>query len=344
MSYHRYSSARNRRREFGPSISPATTYAGEQADFFVTPALKAADTITNGWVTQLDGLSSKAVVSGFNLSADPIVAATCDYSSNDNTVVDERVLTLSDLQVNESLCRKTIMPTWVAYKGTRNADWSTPEFRNFALGVVGAKVAEAIETSLWQGSGYMPGFLSDDGTIDSTGLAASPFGSATAATITAKASRSASTILSDLSACHNKAASDKSAILTKQDLAFYLSPVDYAYYQQALAFAGGSISHDGATTVTSEGQGYGAAVSNQNLNNLTFMGIPVYRVPGMPAEYIVLACASNLFLGSNLRTDYTEVQYIPAYQYDGSDNVKVVMRFGAGVQIGIPADCILGKA
>jgi len=344
MSYHKYSRSSRRRDFVAPAITPATTYAGEQADFFVAPAMKAADTLTNNWVTQLDGLSSKAVVSGFYLNQDPIVSASCDYTSNDSTVVDERVLTLSDLQVNESLCRKQIMTTWVAYKGTRNADWSTPEFRNFALGVVGAKTAEALETSLWQGSAYMPGFLSNDGNIDATGLTNSPFGSATAATITAAGSRSSLTILSDMSACHSKAASDKSAVLTKTDLAFYLSPVDFAYYQQALAFAGGGVSHDGSTTVRSDGQGYANNVSNQNLNNLTFMGVPVYRVPGMPKEYIVLAAASNLFFGSNLRTDYTEVQYIPAYQYDGSDNVKVVMRFGAGVQLGTPADCILGKA
>jgi hypothetical protein len=264
--------------------------------------------------------------------------------SNDTTVVDERVLTLSDLQVNESLCRKTIMPTWVAYKGTRNADWSTPEFRNFCLGVVAAKTAESLENAIWKGASYMPGFLSNDGNIDATGLAASPFGSATAATITAAGSRSATTILSDLAACHNKAASDKSAILTKPDLAFYLSAVDYAYYQQALAFAGSSGFVNAASNdQIVQGQGYGNNVSNQNLNNLTFMGIPVYRVPGMPKEYIVLACASNLFVGSNLRTDYTEVKYIPTYETLGDDNVRIVMRFGCGVQLGTAADAILGK-
>ena len=38
----------------------------------------------------------------------------------------------------------------------------------------------------------------------------------------------------------------------------------------------------------------------------------------------------------------TEAILIPTYQYDGSDNIRVVMNFGLGVQSGIGTDGVVG--
>ena len=51
-------------------------------------------------------------------------------------------------------------------------------------------------------------------------------------------------------------------------------------------------------------------------------------------DAIVLAQSENLVVGSNLMTDFSSVQYIPVFQYDGSDNVRVVMQFGLGTVAG----------
>jgi hypothetical protein len=42
-------------------------------------------------------------------------------------------------------------------------------------------------------------------------------------------------------------------------------------------------------------------------------------------------------------TDYTQASYIQTYLYDGSDNVRVTMRFGLGTVAGIATDVIVGK-
>lgn len=347
MSYTNYLSAKAQRRLFandGPTLSPASpTYAGELADFYVTAALKTADTLANDYVTQLDGISNKAVVTGATV-ADPIALSDCEWNDGDNVTLDERTLTLTDLAVNESLCRKTILPYWNSVKGSRNSDWASPEFRNFVLATVAAKVAEGVENQIWGGKDYtstnMVGLLSNDGVIDSSGFAASTLSGATTVTITAP---TAVNCIQQFNTVHTKAATSKPAILTKADLAFYVGPTTFAYYQQALAGAGGSgfvnaASADAYTT----GQGYNGLVSNQNLSSLTFMGIPVLRCPGITDTAIVLAEKSNLFVGSNLRTDYTSVEYIPYYQYSGSDHVRVAMRFGLGTQVGTPADVVVG--
>ena len=337
MSYSNYNLSRQARRRMfdtGPTISPTTTYAGELADFFVTPALKAADTLTNDVVTQLDGIQNKAVVTGASI-ADPLQESACEWADGDNVTVDERVLTLKDLMVNEALCRGTILPTWNGVKGSRNSDWSTPEFRNFVLATVAAKVAEGVENAIWSGKTFtgdnIVGFLSNDGTIDGgAAFAASILSGATTVDITTP---SAANVIAQFNLVHSKAATSKPAILSKADLGFYVGPTVFALYQQALATAGAA---------SNAGQGYNNLVTNQNLSTVNFLGVPVHRCPGITDDVIVLAERSNLFVGSNLRTDYTQVQYIPYYQYDGGDNVRVTMRFGLGMQVGTPADVIVG--
>ena len=346
MSYNDYQLSRRQRRQFAtnnPVGVDTLTYAGELADFYVAPAMKAADTLANGIVTQLDGLSNKAVVTGASMANDIIQESSCDFNDGDSVTVDERVLTLNDLQVNESLCRKTILPAWWSVKGSRNSDWASPEFRNFVLATVAAKTAEGVENQIWNGYNYTTndtiGFLSGTGTFNRAGLAASIMSIGGGVNGVAVTAITAANVIDAFSAVHSAAANANSAVLVKSDLGFYVGPKTFALYQQALATSGGGIA---VGPLTSVGQGYNNQVTNQNLGTLTFLGVPIHRCPGMAADAIVLAAASNLFVGSNLRTDYTQVQYIPAYQYDGSDNVKVVMRFGLGMQIGTPGDVFLG--
>lgn len=76
---------------------------------------------------------------------------------------------------------------------------------------------------------------------------------------------------------------------------------------------------------------------------VSYLGVPVKMAYGMPDEFIILGQSSNMFAGTNLGTDATEVQVIPRYQYDGSDFIQLIMRFGWGVQVGVNTDIILGS-
>jgi hypothetical protein len=350
MSYSNHQLSRAKRRMFGnPTLSPTTsTYAGELADFYVAPALKSADTLANNWVTQLDGLSNKAVVTGASIANDVIQESACAFTDGDSVTVDERTLTLNDLMVNETLCRKTILPYWNSVKGSRNSDWATPEFRNFVLAQVAAKVAEGVEQQIWNGYDYTTsdtiGFLSGTGTFNRAGLAASILkpnagaGDADNADGVAINTITAANVIAEIGTVYARVAVAKSAVMTKPDFCFWVGPKTAALYRQALTTAGGAA----LTTGDSVGQGYQNQVTNQAINGLNYLGVPINVCPGIPADAIVAGCISNLFVGSNLRTDYTEVTYIPAYQYDGSDNVKVTMRFGLGMQVGIINEVFVG--
>ena len=96
------------------------------------------------------------------------------------------------------------------------------------------------------------------------------------------------------------------------------------------------------------GNGVGAAGTNDqgsqwyNMGNaLSFEGIKIQQAPGMPTDHIVAAQASNLFFGTGLLSDHNEVRLIDTSDTLGDQNVRVVMRFTAGVQYGIGSDVAL---
>jgi hypothetical protein len=89
-------------------------------------------------------------------------------------------------------------------------------------------------------------------------------------------------------------------------------------------------------------QGVNMQGVNQAFASLQYLGIPIHVCPGMFDDAIILTYEDNLVVGSNLNTDYTNATYIDAWKYDGSDNVKIVMKFGLGMQVGIPGDCVVG--
>jgi hypothetical protein len=73
---------------------------------------------------------------------------------------------------------------------------------------------------------------------------------------------------------------------------------------------------------------------------LTFEGINIFVAQGLGNNKAVLAQKSNLFFGTGLLNDRNEVKVIDMSDIDGSQNVRVVMRYTAGVQTGIGSDIV----
>jgi len=128
---------------------------------------------------------------------------------------------------------------------------------------------------------------------------------------------------------YNKCIGSCPAILNRADVSFYCSPSTAGRYMQALTTSGSY-------------QGVNSLGTNQAFDGLQYLGIPIHVCPGMFNEALVLTYEENLVVGSNLGTDYQTAQYIDAWQFDGSDNVKIAMRFGLGCQVGIPLDVVVG--
>ena len=335
---------RQRRAFAAPTVSPTTTYAGVHAAPFVAPALKLADTLQKGFVRQIDGIQSKAVISSLS-STGVIQPANCEWNSNDSLTLGERVLELTDMAVMEALCRGTLLPTWAGMTGARETMTAgSPEFVNFSLATVAGYAAQGVENTIWKGitdgaetpSSIAKGFLGNDATFDATSYSASILGTdgiVNEATVGATGFDGADSVIVGATGAFNvvyeNALANCPAVLNKTDVAYYCSPKTAGAYMLGLAISGAH-------------QGVNMQSTDQAFDTLQYLGIPIHVCPGMPDNALVLTYESNLVVGSNLNTDYTTAQYIDAWQYDGSDNVKIAMRFGLGMQVGIPSDVVVG--
>ena len=317
----------SKHREFDITVN-GDTYAGVHAMPYVTAALRSPDTVAKGYVRILDGLTKSAVINNI-ASSNPIVAAGCSFSSGNDTSTSEQVLTLTDLKVNEEICRGTIFPTWMGQGMDRNGDLPQ-SFSDFLLQVIAGKAAAQLEIGIWQGAApFGVGFLSDDGTQDEAGADASAMKDFTE--VTFGDALAASDILTDMASVYDAVAANHSGLLTKAGAGFYMNNKTYGFYIQALAAAG-----------SNQGQITGAGF-NKDGDNMTYFGYPIYRCPGMFNDVIVFTYPENLVFGTNLATDWTEARLIPTYEYDGSDNVRVIMNFAVGVQVAVATDGVYGS-
>lgn len=307
------------------------SYAGVLSLPYLAPAVKLADSVANGYVTELDGITLKAVVNTLTPGT-MIKAAGCDWDNDPTTLsLGESVLTVTDLMVNERVCRKTIYPTWIGagFSGRNGAIPS--DFASFLVSTVANKTAEEVEDRIWKGgaSPAFKGFLSNSGVFDRDGLAAGQMAIAGGVNGQAITAITASNVVEGFGKVYANGNANCPGIMGKADTQFLVNQKTFGLYMQALGESGLL-------------QGVNLQGANQSFGSLVYLGVPVNVCPGMPDDAIILCQSSNLFFGTNLGTDMTEAKLIPFYEYDGSDNVGISMRMAIGVQIGVASDIVLG--
>tara|TARA_R110000744_G_scaffold106225_4_gene202462 strand:+ start:931 stop:1947 length:1017 start_codon:yes stop_codon:yes gene_type:complete len=309
----------------------ANSYAGVLSLPYLAPAVKLADTVANGYVTELDGITLKAVVNTLTPGT-MIKAAGCDWDQDPTSLtLGESILEVTDMMVNERVCRKTIYPTWIGagFSGRNGAIPS--DFATFLVSTIANKTAEEVETRIWVGgaSPTIAGFLSNDAVFDRPGLAAGKMailGGVNGQAITAI---TATNVIEGFGKVYANGNANCPGIMGKADTQFLVNQKTFGLYMQALGESGLL-------------QGVNLQGTNQSMASLVYLGVPVNVCPGMPDNAIILCQKSNLFFGTNLGTDMTEAKLIPFYEYDGSDNVGISMRMAIGVQIGVASNIVLG--
>ena len=74
---------------------------------------------------------------------------------------------------------------------------------------------------------------------------------------------------------------------------------------------------------------------------LDFEGTKLMVCNGMPANKMVAAEKSNLYFGTGLMNDMNEIKVIDMADIDGSQNVRIVMRYTASTQFAIGSEIVL---
>ena len=302
------------------TTSITTTYAGEFAGKYISAALLSADTIEGGGITIKPNVKYKEVLK--TMSLDAIVAdATCDFSDTSTLTLAEKILQPEEFQVNLELCKSDFVSDWEAISmGYSAFDELPSNFSDYLIGHVAAKVAQKTEQTIWQGAnataGEFDGFeallAADASVVDVTGT------SVTAANVITEMGKVVDAI--------------PTAVYGKEDLYIYVSSNVARAYVRALGGFGAS--GLGANGVNNEGTTW------FNGGDLAFDGVKLFVCSGMANNTMVAAQKSNLFFGTGLLADHNEVKLLDMADLDGSQNVRVIMRYTASVQIGIGADIV----
>ena len=302
------------------TTSITTTYAGESAGQYIAAALLSADTIDKGLITIKPNIKFKEVIKKAAMD-DILKDGTCDFSATSTLTLTERILAPETFQVNLNLCKADFRSDWQAVEmGYSAYDELPSSFADFLIAEVAAKVAAANENNIWQGANATAGefdgftvlFAADADVVDVTGT-----------TVTA------SNVITEMGKVVDAI---PATLYGKEDLTLYVAPnVARAYVRALGGFAASGL---GANGSDNKGTQWFAG------QELSFDGVRVAMVSGLPSNDIVAAQTSNLYFGTGLLNDSQEVKILDMGDLDGSQNVRVIMRMTAGIQYGIGAEIV----
>ena len=305
------------------TTSISTSYAGEFAGEYIAAALLEGSTIANGGITVKPNVKLKEVIK--KVATDDIVKnATCDFDPTSTVTLTERILQPEEQQVNLQLCKKDFIQDWEAISMGYSAHSDMPsKFSDFLIAHVAAKVAQRTEQSIWAGD------TDNNGQFDGLSTILSEDAALPAANEVAGTSVTAGNVITELGKIVDAV---PSTLYGAEDLNIYVSQNIARAYVRALGGFGSS--------------GLGAAGTNAmgtqwwNNGSLSFDGVKIFVANGLASDTAIAAEKSNLFFGTGLLSDHNEVKVIDMADLDGSQNVRVVMRFTAGVQYGIVDDIV----
>jgi hypothetical protein len=310
---------------FGTNPVITTTYAGEFAGKYLAAALLSAPTLEQGGVSILPNVAFKQVMQ--KVATGNIVAnATCDFTPSGTVTLTERVLTTEEFQVNIELCKLDLAQSWQSAEMGYSAFKTLPKsFADFLIAHVAAKVAAKIETTIWAGTnataGEFDGFktlmLADGDVID---VASPQTGS----------NLNAGNVIDQIG---NLVDVIPASLYGNEGLRIYVSQKIAKLYVRALGGFGAS--GLGANGTNAQGTQW------YTNGSLTYDGIPIFMANGLGADNMIATTVDNLYFGCGLLNDNSLVKTIDMSDIDGSNNVRVILRYNAGIQYGIGSDIVL---
>ena len=297
------------------TTSITTSYAGEKAAGFISAALLSAPTLDKGGITVKPNVKFKQVMQKLAVG-DVIADASCDFTATSTVTLTERYLQPEDFQVNLELCKKDFESDWLSIEqGFSSFDELPKSFAEYLIGHVAAKVAAKTETNIWNGAAASAG--------EFDGLVALMTADSDVIDVTETGATDASNIIARLG---NVVDAIPATIYGNEGLAIYISQADARSYVRAQAALGyKDLYHVGQTA-------------------MDFEGVKLFVANGLNSGQMIAAEKDNMFFGTGLQSDMNEVKLIDLADIDGSQNVRVIMRFSAGVNFAIGSEIVLSVA
>ena len=297
------------------AFTTTSNFAGKAAGFYISAALKASNSLD--YLTLIENIKFKSNIQAMNNTVSSVGNATCDFTSTGTLALTEKVLEPKNLQVNLELCKLTLLDSWEALQMRAGAGAPPPaSFDDYVISYMGEIIAEATENSIWNGTDVGGKFNGFNGAVTGYLL---PAVDATVVQDAAGGAYTVGTIIAELQAAVAAIPVD---VLGKEDLHIYMNQKTYQYYIGAVSALGYVNAYNMNGDYVPMFEGYKIAVCN-----------------GMTTNEIVIAQKSNMFFGTDLLSDATRISLIDM-EFEGSDNMRLVARYSAGVQTGTGADIV----
>ncbi len=194
-------------------------------------------------------------------------------------------------------------------KSTLLADWAgnnMDDFTAYAVSYLAASIADSVEHSIWQGT------TGTSGQFDKLATGSMTASSASAAYTAANIIANLQTLVADIPA----------NVYMAEDMYIYMNQKTYRFYISAIsALSAFPFNHMGQYTPN-------------------FEGVKIAVCPGIADNVMYAGQKSNAFFGTSLNSDLTEVRVLDMADLDGSDNVRMVAKWTAGVQTGVASDFV----
>ena len=307
-------------------LAITTSYAGELALPYIAPAILAADSIANNYVTLKEGVKKNVVLKVIDGAA--IQGFNCDWTPQEAVTLVERILTPAEMMVNLQVCKSQFRQDWEALQtgaGFIN-DRIPPNFQTFLLQYLSAVVSKGIEQNLWQGNFDPLGEAGAPLVTDFDGLLKHYV--TAVATTAARGSVSAGAYTGDDAAA--------TGIITNLGVMVAASPVDIQGNPDAVIYMSRQslfLLQVAMSSLTGTSQWSGESRPG------SYNGYPIITPAGFPNNCLLMTTVANNVFGTDLVGDYNQAVVVDMTQTDGSDNVRIAMRFTGGTQV---ADAING--
>jgi hypothetical protein len=279
----------------------SSSYNGKHAGAYISASLRTAESLE--YATVRSAVNHKEVINVMS-NTNIVKDASCGFDEQSSALaLNETVLSVEQFQVNQDICRGTLMSDW--------AFEQSDDFVAFALSYVSGAIADSIEGSFWAGNTSTSGQFN--------GITTSHSGSMT--TDTAGGTYTATNIVGEI---RDLVTAIPSAVYMKDDLYIYMNKKTYRLYVNAVSALGGyPFNHMGQPIPE-------------------FEGTKIAVVGGLADNIMYAGRKSNLFFGTStdLDMDFNEVRVLDMADLDGSQNIRLVARFTAGVAVGVASDFV----
>lgn len=304
----------NKRHDFAETVT--SNYAGEAAQGYISAALLSGTTLAENNLTILNNVKYKTnlrkiTVAGTagNLMAD----STCDFNDSGTVTYADKVLEPKDLDVNTQICKEDFLATWEGEQMTAGLNGTLPtSFGDYLIAQTAARVAQEIEQSIWDGNGANNGqfdgfklLLAADADVNDV---AAVGGGIAVGNVVAEIGKVVDAI--------------PAAVYTKEDLRIFVPTSVWRLYIQAQAALG-----------------YFNEYNMRGEFNMSYNGVRLAHAAGMADDTMVAGTISNMFFGTD--GSRSEVRLLDMSDKDLSDNVRIGMRFTAGVNYAFGSDMVL---